>query len=1110
MTNIIEKDFSYPLHDDKDFLYKIYKKREFYYHKILKRDIMKTYEDIQKYRSLTCKYDEQEPTAPQFILPNFINLNTPYKGVILMHGVGTGKTAIAIRIAEQFKEQLKKYNTKIYVLCPGENTKINFKNELITATGETYIKNKEELNQLSRVELEKEKKIAIFNAMQYYKILSYKTFHKKVLGEKIIEKKIVNNNKIKSYKKNIKGEFEREIVIDKIININNSVIIVDEAHNITSNEFGEALKKIIINSENLRVILLTATPMINYADEIVDLLNYLRPHDDQVHRNKIFTNEKDYNMKIKEGGIEYLKDKARGFISYYRGSIPYTFASRVEKGVIPNGMLFTPIIKCYMEPFQYKTYENANITDILEKSNVSYFIFPGANFAFPGLNNTKTDLIGYYSNDGINTVLSQINTDGPKLREIINKKIFNGSLTVYEENNLLYENEKKNISGLIFKMPYVKQFSIKFYKIINKLSKLYDNKKGCCTAFIYSNFVESGIKLFAEALIQNGYLEYQENYNNYNIKDNTLDYKTGLTYSELKSKNINDFKPAVFLLLTGSNDDSSDDIPEVKQRIIREIFNHSNNINGKYIKFILGSKVMNEGVTLKNCKEVHMLDVFYNIPKSEQVIGRVVRICVHNDVITDTYKFPKVNIYRYAISIDDKEKDKLSSDELLYQKAEYKYLIVKQIERALKEIAFDCPLLLHGNVFPEEVEKYKDCVPPTLENIKLKKNICPALCDFTTCNLKCDSKLLNDKYWDNEDYKELSKNEIDYNTFNDNLALNEIDIVKSYIKNLYKFKYVYLYDEIKELIKKALLPHQANLFDDYFLDQALEYMIPKNENEFNNFNDIIYDKYNRSGYLIQRGKYYIFQPFNENEDVPMYYRQYIQINQSNQISLNNYIKYKYDNIITNKDDNKLNIDNKVIIDLYNFDDTYEYYNNRPENFIVGIIDKNKNTNKINIDNLDLFKIKNMKIKFELPIKGIVCTTKDKQFIIKNLKKLDPKFNYKKLTKEELCLELKNKLLYLEKYSTSKDNNKMTYMIIPYNHPTYPFPYNLEDRIKNYIKKIINIANRNIDISVEKIKNNSIIQYKLSFNNDKYLDHIHNELFNLNCKLENEKWIIIII
>jgi hypothetical protein len=146
-----------------------------------------------------------------------------------------------------------------------------------------------------------------------------------------------------------------------------------------------------------------------------------------------------------------------------------------------------------------------------------------------------------------------------------------------------------------------------------------------------------------------------------------------------------------------------------------------------------------------------------------------------------------------------------------------------------------------------------------------------------------------------------------------------------------------MYDEILNEIKKSFLKHQAELFEEYFLDQALEDMKPKLENDFNNYSDTIYDKYNRSGYLIQRGKYFIFQPFNENEDAPMYYRQHLEIEQNNQVSLNNYVKQKFKalykkDIFTQKE-NMTKQD-----ESYNFDKTLDYYEEREENFIVGIIE----------------------------------------------------------------------------------------------------------------------------------------------------------------------------
>ena len=1114
------KDFSYPEPADKDLLAKIFKKREFYYYRVPKREQMETYEDVQKYRAANCKQGEIEPREQQAILPNFISPNTNYKGVILMHGVGSGKTMTAIRVAEQFKEQVKKYNTKIFVLVPGPNTRENFRKELLTTTGETYLKNKDALNQMTKGEVDQAKKLALYGALQYYKILSYKTFYKKVLGEKIVEKKIVNDNKIKSsYRKNAKGEFERELVVDRIVNMNNAILIVDEAHNVSGNEYGEALKKIIKNSENLRVILLTATPMINLADEIIDLLNFIRPLNDQIQRDKVFTPEKNYAMKIKPDGLEYLKEKARGYISFYRGSIPYTFAKRVEKGVIPAGMLFTPVIKCFMDNFQYLTYieTTKNIEDTLDKGSSA-----ASNFVFPGLNKDKTELMGYYSTEGMNTVISQINTDGAKLRSLINKHIFNNKLSKGDEENFIFENEKKSITGLILKLEYLKKFSIKFYKLIKKLGKLVEDKKGCATAFVYSNLVKAGgMELFAEALIQNGYLEYNDDSKSYDIKDETLDYKTGLTYLEYKKskKNINDFKPATFILVTGSSDESGEDVPEIKQKIINDVFNNPNNIDGQNIKFVLGSRVMNEGVTLKNCKEVHIIDAFFNIPKAEQVIGRAIRMCVHQDVINDNYKFPKVHVFRYVVALNNKKSTELSTDELLYQKAEIKYLTVKEIERSLKEIAFDCPLLLHANMFPEELEKYSNCVPPTLENINSGKQICPALCDFKRCELKCDSNKLNKKYWDAKKltYKDIQKDDINYNTFNDDLAKYEIILIKNRIKDLYRFKHVYMYNEILDEIKKSFQNHQADLFENYFLDQALEDMMPKSENDINNYQDTINDKYNRPGYLIQRSKYFIFQPYNENEDVPMYYRQHLEINQENRVSLNNYIKQHFSDKISKEQDKDKEEQANTVIN-YNFDDTLNYYDEREENFIVGIIDKNLNKAD---NNEDLFKIREPRAKqigkkrgTGIPtFKGAICATaKDKQSIIKLIRNM-PNINKAEiirldnLTRDDICLELRDKLLYLEKYSTTEDNNKKTYIMVPSNHPTYPFPYNLEDRLKFIISQINKIAGRQVDIIVKKQKNKqNYIQYEMTFTNADFLKDKNSNIEKIGFKLINNIWI----
>ena len=49
-------------------------------------------------------------------------------------------------------------------------------------------------------------------------------------------------------------------------------------------------------------------------------------------------------MQFKPGGLEYLKQMSKGYVSFYRGNIPFTFAKRIDKGKISDGLLFTQLL----------------------------------------------------------------------------------------------------------------------------------------------------------------------------------------------------------------------------------------------------------------------------------------------------------------------------------------------------------------------------------------------------------------------------------------------------------------------------------------------------------------------------------------------------------------------------------------------------------------------------------------------------------------------------------------------------------------------------------------------------------------------------------------------
>lgn len=985
-------------------------------------------------------------------------------------------TCVGIAIAEKFKQMVQKYGTKIYVLVSGPLVKENWKNELIKCTGDTYLAQQDATSMVTDAEKNKLMKNAVNTAMQYYRFMSYRSFYRKVLGEKIREGVRTNDDKVKTvYRKTKEGDFERDLAIDRIINLNNSVIIVDEAHHLTGNNYGEALMKIIRNSYNLKIILLSATPMKNLAEDIIGLLNYLRPIDNPVLRDKVFTTNKNYMMDFKQDGLEYLKKMATGYVSYLRGADPLTFAKRVEQGVIPKGLLFTPIVQCKMLQFQQTAYDEAveEIEDTLDRKSASV-----ANFAIPGLSPDKKKLIGLYGRKGIIEVKNQIKTHFEKLNKMIAEDILKIEDAQLDMINIA--DNDKTITGEILKLENLKHFSIKFYTTLKNLNRLVNSDKGARTAFVYSNLVKVGIELFEEILRVNGYLEFNEDPSTYKISPNTVCYLCGKSYSEHKDVEISlkkldhEYHPATFITVTGkSSEDVGDTIPEEKKYVLDNYFSQIQNKEGKYIKFVLGSKVMSEAISLKNVAEVHILDVYFNLGQVDQVIGRAIRGCSHYGLINDNYRYPEVLVYKYAVTLDPNKG--LSSEEELYRKAEQKYIMIKKVERVLKEVAIDCPLLRNGNIFPEELSKYKGCVEPD-KKTKDDQVICPALCDYVDCNYKCNGDKLNRVYYDEKtnDYKSLTKDELDYTTFTKALAKNEIEHVKNKVKELYRVKYVYTLDYIIKYVKKSYSKDKAKLFDEFFVYKALDELIPVSENDFNNFKDTVYDKYNRSGYIIYIDKYYIFQPFDQNEDVPMYYRSTYNKQIDTNLTLYNYLKSS-DKFKEVKDKTKKkSVGKEQVMTNYTFNT--DYYDKRPEYKYVGIIDKesSRRKNKAVDELIDVFKIREKRNKIlekkrgtGIPsFKGAVCTSKEKEYGEKVAKLLNIKFN-KADKREQICELIKEKMLFLERYSTGKD--KMTYIMVPDNHKSLPFPLNVEDRVDDILAKIKDKIKFTIDLKKTPIK-----------------------------------------
>jgi hypothetical protein len=230
----------------------------------------------------------------QEIVRDYLNLYTPYRGLLLYHGLGSGKTCSSIAIAEGMKSE-----KRVFIMTPA-SLKMNFFDELKKCGEKIFKKNQfwefisiegqpQLVSVLSKtlslpteyirekggawmVDITKPANFAQLNSVDKERV------DKQI--DMMIRSKYtdINYNGLNHAKmKELKG--------DKTNPFDHSVVVIDEAHNFVSlivNKLNDKtsisyqLYQWILDATDCRVVLLTGTPIINYPHEIGVLFNMLR------------------------------------------------------------------------------------------------------------------------------------------------------------------------------------------------------------------------------------------------------------------------------------------------------------------------------------------------------------------------------------------------------------------------------------------------------------------------------------------------------------------------------------------------------------------------------------------------------------------------------------------------------------------------------------------------------------------------------------------------------------------------------------------------------------------------------------------------------------------
>jgi len=323
--------FLYPNLDDPNFNIKIAEKKEF---NDTKYD--GTIFGIEEYAKILSTA-EYELLPQQAFVRNFLSFQTPYNSLLLFHGLGSGKTCSAIGVCEEMREYLKQMGIKRkIIIVASPNVQDNFKVQLFderklklidgnwTMKGCLGNKLLKEINPTRMKGLTKEKVIYLVNNLirTWYSFQGYIQF-----SNKISEIAGKTDDSIEQKIRNLQNVFSE------------SLIVIDEVHNIRISDDNENknvaknLMFLVSVVSNLRLLLLSATPMFNSYKEIVWLLNLMNMNDKRgiISVSDIF--DKDGNFKKDETGNEIGKEllirKATGYVSYVRGENPYTFPFRI-------------------------------------------------------------------------------------------------------------------------------------------------------------------------------------------------------------------------------------------------------------------------------------------------------------------------------------------------------------------------------------------------------------------------------------------------------------------------------------------------------------------------------------------------------------------------------------------------------------------------------------------------------------------------------------------------------------------------------------------------------------------------------------------------------------
>ena len=749
----------------------------------------------------------------QKIIRDYINHNSPFRGLLLYHGLGVGKTCGSIAIAEGFRT-----HKKVVVLL-NKSLSQNFRDNL-KFCGFDYFRinqhwffhkfegkddNMKKYAQNLGITIKQDLKGAWF--IDFKKEPNYGSLTKdqKAQVDRQIEELIDKRYTFV----NMDGLNEKKLIsMEKDHAFDDCVLVVDEVHNLTNamskgspGKRATYLEKIIMDAKNVNLVFLSGTPMINNLFETAKLFNLLRGYiysyeisasaetnwemiestlstskiidqyfidkrnkkitltrvpsgfvkanggivkreGDNIYTDKEFkehlnsfittteivvrkftafpNKEEDFmkiffdNSKNEFKNLELFKSRILGLVSYYRTQ---------DKGLIPD-VTKNEEIKVPMSEYQFMKYAKIRKEEIendkqrsknkkkkpkkdgeIFEIKSSYrahsrmhcsFVFPDS-IPRPYPINEKGEIDAQVEKD-----FNDLTDAEKKEKEKKEKKDKKEKSKTYEENKTkaLEELDAKKLEYLTTEPDKLEKYSPKYNTILESIKK----NKG--TSFIYTEYKTlEGIATLSIVLKANGYAPFLLTKNS--AGEYIQEYENPEDVKKPKFAFWGGGKPEESEILRKVYNNEFEDLPKSLKEQLEKTY--KTNLRGESIELLLTTKTGAEGIDLKNVRQVHIVEPYWNPVRIKQIKGRAVRVGSH---IQLPKKERNVEIFLYLSTITDemKKTDKViqmdkggaTSDEVLYELSQKKLAVMETLLQLIKEASIDCSLNYNDTYSPDQ------------------------------------------------------------------------------------------------------------------------------------------------------------------------------------------------------------------------------------------------------------------------------------------------------------------------------------------------------------------------------------------------------------------------